>query len=78
MDKDGPLAGPDFDIGGLKSLNEEVLKSELARYSGERARDAKASLARAERLDGGAGIKHEKKALELSVELRERLDKVSR
>jgi hypothetical protein len=69
MDKDGPLAGPDFDIGGLKSLNEKVLRSEIARYSGEKARDAKASLARAD----AATIKSEKGAVELSIELRARL-----
>lgn len=77
-DKDGPLAGPDLDIVGLKRLNEKVLKGEIARHTREKVKNSEARLARAERLGDDSRIKAEKGELELAIEVRHRLAEVYR
>lgn len=77
-EKEGPLAGPDVDISGLKRLNEKVLKGEIARHTRERVKNSEARLARAERLGDDTRIKAEKGELELAIEARTRLAEVYR
>lgn len=77
-DKEGPLAGPDLDIVGLKKLNEKVLKGEIARHTREKVKNSEARLARAERLGDDSRIKAEKGELELAIEVRHRLAEVYR
>lgn len=77
-DKEGPLAGPDLDIVGLKRLNEKVLKGEIARHTRERVKNSEARLARAERLGDDSRIKAEKGELEIAIEVRHRLAEVYR
>jgi hypothetical protein len=77
-DKDGPLAGPELDIVGLKRLNEKVLKGEIARHTREKVKNSEARLARAERLGDDSRIKAEKGELELAIEVRHRLAEVYR
>jgi hypothetical protein len=77
-DKEGPLAGPDVDISGLRLLNEKVLKGEIARHTRERVKNSEARLARAERLGDDTRIKAEKGELELAIEARTRLAEVYR
>ncbi|MEK6323959.1 MAG: hypothetical protein AABN33_20125 [Acidobacteriota bacterium] len=77
-DKEGPLAGPELDIVGLKRLNEKVLKGEIARHTRERVKNSEARLARAERLGDDSRIKAEKGELELAIEVRHRLAEVYR
>jgi len=77
-DKEGPLAGPELDIAGLKELNEKVLKGEIARHTRERVKNSEARLARAERMGDDMRIKAEKGELELAIEVRHRLAEVYR
>ena len=77
-DKEGPLAGPELDIIGLKRLNEKVLKGEIARHTREKVKNSEARLARAERLGDDSRIKAEKGELELAIEVRHRLAEVYR
>jgi hypothetical protein len=77
-EKDGPLAGPELDIDGLKILNEKVLKGEISRHSRERVKNSEARLARAERLGDDSRIKAERGELELAIEVRHRLAEVYR
>lgn len=77
-DREGPLAGPDLDIVGLKILNEKVLKGEIARHTRERVRNSEARLARAQRLGDDSRIKAERGELELAIEIRQRLAEVYR
>jgi hypothetical protein len=77
-DKEGPLAGPDLDIPGLATLNDKVLKGEIARHTKERVKNSEARLARAERLGDDSRIKAEKGELELAIEVRSRLAEVYR
>lgn len=77
-EKDGPLAGPDLDMPGLKTLNEKVLKGEIARHTRERVKNSEARLARAERLGDDVRIRAEKGELELAIEVRHRLAEVYR
>jgi hypothetical protein len=77
-DKEGPLAGLELDIAGLKRLNERVLKGEIARHTRERVKNSEARLARAERLGDDTRIKAEKGELELAIEVRHRLAEVYR
>jgi len=73
MDKAGPLAGPHLDAAGLRVLNARVLNSEIARHCGERVRNGKARVARAERLGDAARIRIEKDELEHALESMDRL-----
>lgn len=77
-DKEGPLAGPELDIPGLTSLNDKVLKGEIARHTRERVKNSEARLARAERLGDDSRIKAEKGELEIALEVRSRLADVYR
>lgn len=77
-EKDGPLAGPELDIVGLKRLNEKVLKSEIARHTREKVKNSEARLARAERIGDDSRIKAERGELELAIEVRHRLAEVYR
>jgi hypothetical protein len=77
-DKNGPLAGPELDIPGLASLNDKVLKGEIARHTRERVKNSEARLARAERLGDDSRIKAEKGELEHAIEVRSRLAEVYR
>lgn len=72
-DKYGPLAEQEPDIAGLKSLNEKVLRDEVARHSRERVKNSETRLAHAKRLGDDTRIKVEKEGLEHAIELRERL-----
>jgi hypothetical protein len=72
-DKYGPLAEPDLDVTGLMSLNEKVLRDEIARHSRDRVKNSEARLAHAERAGDDARVKAEKDGLEHAIALRERL-----
>lgn len=72
-ERHGPLAGSELDIAGLRSLNKNVLKDEIARHSRDRVKTSQARLARARRLGDDTKIKAEKDDLERAIELRDRL-----
>jgi hypothetical protein len=72
-DKYGPLAEPDLDITGLMSLNEKVLRDEIARHSRDRVKNSETRLAHAERLGDDTRVKAEKDGLEHAIALRDRL-----
>jgi hypothetical protein len=72
-DKYGPLAEPDLDIRGLMSLNEKVLRDEIARHSRDRVKNSETRLAHAERAGDDARVKAEKDGLEHAIALRDRI-----
>ncbi|MGA9768098.1 MAG: hypothetical protein WBV94_03600 [Blastocatellia bacterium] len=72
-DEYGPLAKPEPDIAGLRSLNEKVLRDEVARHSLDRVKNSETRLAHAKRLGDDTRIKVEKEGLERAIELRDRL-----
>ncbi|HEX8087510.1 MAG TPA: hypothetical protein VF762_01575, partial [Blastocatellia bacterium] len=72
-DKYGPLSEPDLDIAGLMSLNDKVLRDEIARHSRERVHNSETRLAHAERLGDDTRVKAEKDGLEHAIALRDRL-----
>jgi hypothetical protein len=74
MDQDGPLAGLELDIAGLRVLNESVLSSEIARHCRDRVTNSnsKEQLARAERLGDRARTRAESNELEHPIELQDR------
>jgi hypothetical protein len=71
-DQDGPLAGLELDLAGLKLLNEKVLSSEIARNCRDRETNSKGQLARAERLGDRGRTRAESNELEHPIELRDR------
>lgn len=77
-DPEGPLSGPMSDMSRVKRLNDEVLRFEIARHTGERVRNTEARLDRAERLGDESRIKAEKGELELALQVRRRLAEVYR
>ena len=72
-DEYGPLSKPEPDIAGLRSLNEKVLRDEVARHSLERVKNSETRLAHAKRLGDDTRIKVEKEELDRAVRLRDRL-----
>jgi len=75
---EAPLGGSVLDISGLRSLNDEVLKREIARHTRERVRNSEARLERAERIGDESRIKAERSELELALQARGRLAEVYR
>lgn len=73
IDECGPLAGPGFDISGLRRLNDGILRCEIARHTRESVKNSEARLARAQRHGDGERIKLERDGLEHAIELRDRL-----
>ncbi|HEX5734885.1 MAG TPA: hypothetical protein VF131_18790 [Blastocatellia bacterium] len=74
-DKSGPLAEAAFDIAGIRLLNEEVLKDELARHSRDRVSNIKRQLAQARQHGDNARIKDVEDGLQRAIASRDRLDK---
>ena len=73
-DKYGPLADAEFDIAGLRLLNEEILKKEIARHSHDRVNIIKRQLASARRNGDDARVKAVEDVLERALAWRDRLD----
>lgn len=73
IDEFGPLAGPEFDIAGLRRLNETILRSEIERHTRDGVKNSAARLERAQRIGDDERIKVEKDGLEHAIELRDRL-----
>ncbi len=74
-DKYGPLADSGFDIAGLRLLNEEILKKEIARHSSDRVNNTQRQLAQARRHGDDARIKVVEDNLERAIAWRDRPDK---
>jgi hypothetical protein len=72
-DEYGPLAGPGFDISGLRRLNDGILRCEIARHTRDSVKNSEARLAQAQRHGDGERIKVERDGLEHAIELRDRL-----
>lgn len=73
IDECGPLAGPEFDIPGLRRLNDGILRSEIERHTRDSVENSASRLARAQRLGDDERIKVERDGLEHAIELRDRL-----
>lgn len=74
-DINGPLAEPEPDIAGLKSLNEQVLKDQIIRLSRDRVKSMEKRLSNAIRVGDDVRINAEREGLERAIELRDRLAK---
>jgi len=69
----GALSEPELDFAGLRSLNEKVLRDEIARHSHDRVNNSERQLAHAKRSGDDTNIKANKDGLEHAIELRDRL-----
>jgi hypothetical protein len=71
-DKYGPLAEGVLDIAGLRVLNEQVLRGEIARHSRDRVSNSQRQLALAQRHGDDTQIKAGKDALDRAIAWRDR------
>jgi hypothetical protein len=72
-DRYGALAEPELNLAGLRTLNDKVLKDEIARHSKDRVKNSERRLDHAKQLGDDTKVKVERNGLEQAIELRDRL-----